>query len=271
MIARSLQAAALVASTMHGVTTHAKAPAERGPVATPASRVFVAPLVADGDLTDAVQIELTARLRDALDGPEIVASETAATHRVHASVRSDEDDLNLRIELHTTDGDVIAFVEDRCELCGHTEAAETFTSLGHALRRRMEQVLHPPPVVSLRTDLPAPPRPMVPESANPRRPVRWGLGWTALSTGAVGTLAGVTLLALHGQPIQRKCTGANVDADGTCRFVHSTLVPGAVLGAIGVGLLATGIALVVIERRRTPRPVTQARLAVGPLGPMLRF
>jgi len=271
MIARSLQALVLVATTTLEATTHAKPPVEHGPIATPASRVFMAPLVADGDLTDALQIELTTRLRDALEGPEIVASEATATHRIHASVRSNDHDLDLRIELRTIDGDVVAFVEDRCELCGRTEAADTFTSLGHALRRRMEHVLHPPPVVSLRTDAPAPRRAMVLEPPEGRRPLRWGLGWAALSTGAVGTLSGVTLLALHGQPIRHKCTGSDVDADGTCRFVHSTLVPGAVVGAIGVGLLATGIALVVIERRRSPRPATQARLGLGPTGPSLRF
>jgi hypothetical protein len=62
---------------------------------------------------------------------------------------------------------------------------------------------------------------------------------------------GAALIGIHGRPIRSKCTGGNVDADGTCRWNHSTMTPGVVLGTIGVGLLATGVSLLVIEKRRT--------------------
>jgi hypothetical protein len=87
------------------------------------------------------------------------------------------------------------------------------------------------------------------------------IGWSVLGGGAVSTIVGVTLLALHTQPIRRKCTGANVDMDGTCRFNHNTLVPGAVLGAAGLTLLSTGIALVVTRRRRV---AASAKIDVSP-------
>ncbi|MBC8070599.1 MAG: hypothetical protein IAG13_19865 [Deltaproteobacteria bacterium] len=69
---------------------------------------------------------------------------------------------------------------------------------------------------------------------------------------------------MNGRPIARKCSGGNVDRDGTCRWTHSTTVPGAVIGTIGVGLLATGIALVVIESRRPVRPALRAFLEHTP-------
>ena len=85
----------------------------------------------------------------------------------------------------------------------------------------------------------------------PERPRVGGwLGWTLLGTGAATTVVGVALLALHGRPIRSKCSGGNVDMDGTCRFVHDSLVPGAVLGAAGLGLLGTGIALIVTRKKR---------------------
>lgn len=298
---------------------------------TDAPRVFVGPLVIDGELPKPVQRELADRLREGLAKPglELVDDEASATHVVRATVEVVDRDLRFRIELRDKDGDlVVAHVEELCELCGRTEAADTLTSLGLSLRRRVEIALQPPPVVSVvseppgafvqldgepfgttpfelpvtagkhtlrvtkagyiaqtrsidvvngvRESLSVALQTIPEEAALERRPVRWAIGWAALSTGVVGTVAGVTLLALDGQPIRSKCKGSGVDADGTCRFVHSTLVSGAVVGALGVGLLATGIALVVIERRRAPWAREHdrgkhARLGLGPLGPALRF
>lgn len=106
------------------------------------------------------------------------------------------------------------------------------------------------------------------ETDAPERPkVAGWLGWTLLGTGAATTVVGVTLLALHGQPIRSKCTGGNVDMDGTCRFVHNSLVPGAVLGAAGLGLLTSGIALIVTRKKRLGR----SALAPSAGGVSMRF
>jgi hypothetical protein len=237
--------------------------------------VFVAPLVVEGELGKTVQGELADRLVEgfAKPGLELVTNEATATHVVHTTIRVVDRDFEIHTELRERDaGTVVAEVTEHCELCGRTEAAETMTSVGLSLSRRVEIALRPPPVVSVQSGTTrAAVAQTLAEPAQQRRPVRAAVGWTAIALGNVGTVTGVTLLALHGRPIRSKCHGAAVDGDGTCRYVHSTLVPGAILGALGVGLLATGIALVVIERRRTPKPSTQARLGLGPHGPTLRF
>ncbi|HET6583064.1 MAG TPA: PEGA domain-containing protein [Nannocystaceae bacterium] len=330
--ARVGAAAVAVALALGGARAHAQEPTvEREIVATTAApRVFVGPLAIEGALPKPVQQELEERLREGLAKPglDLVDDAASATHVVRATVEVADRDLRFRIELREKDGDVVAHVEDLCELCGRTEAADTLTSLGLSLRRRVEIALRPPPVVAVVSEPPGAfvqldgePFGTTPielpvaagkhtlrvtkagfiaqtrtidvvsgvreslhvalqtipgEAAPQRRPVRWAIGWAALSAGAVGTLSGVTLLAIDGRPIRSKCKGSGVDADGTCRFVHSTLVSGAVLGALGVGLLATGIALVVIEKRRAPAARERdrgrhARLGLGPLGPALRF
>jgi hypothetical protein len=105
----------------------------------------------------------------------------------------------------------------------------------------------------------------------PERPkVAGWLGWTLLGTGAATTVVGVTLLALHGQPIRSKCTGGNVDMDGTCRFVHDSLVPGAVLGAAGLGLLSSGIALIFTRKKRL-EATRKAALVPSAGGVSMRF
>jgi hypothetical protein len=97
-----------------------------------------------------------------------------------------------------------------------------------------------------------------------RRTKRWALGWAAAGTGALGMTIGAALIGIDGRPIRSKCTGSNVDGDGTCRWNHSSMVPGVVLGTIGVGLLATGVSLLVIEKRRTTRPGLRALLERTP-------
>lgn len=216
-------------------------------------RVVIAPLTVDGSLAAPLRQTLDERLRDGLDAGvfEVVDSGTARTVRTEIVAR--DRDLDFSLSLVDRDGTtVVARVEEHCDMCGTVEAGDAIASLGMALSRRAELAMQatttapPPPPV-------APPVDAAPKVEAHRRPVRWAIGWAALAGGLAASTTGVALLAIHGKPIDRKCTGGNVDADGTCRFMHSTLVPGAVVTTLGVGLLSTGIALLVIESKRAPR------------------
>jgi hypothetical protein len=324
VLSRRTTALVLAGALAFGGTRAEAATGSEDALAEP-PRVFVLPLEVEGAIAKPLRGELATSLTDGLTKPglELVQSEDAATYVVRVVVKAVDRDLDIRMELREREGDtVLAEVDELCELCGRTEAAETMTSLGLALHRRLEIALRPAPVVAVRSEpagamvlldgeplgttpveLPVKPGKhelritkagyiaqtrsidlvngvresmsfelqTIPAPERRRRPVRWAIGWTALAAGAASTVTGATLLALHGRPIRSKCHGAAVDADGTCRYVHSTRVSGAVIGAVGLGLLAAGIALVVMERKRPAKPATQARLGLGPLGPTLKF
>lgn len=221
-------------------------------------RVVVAPLAVDGELAEPVRATLSQRLREGLDAEafDVVAAEQGAARTVRGRVVAHARDLDFTLSLVERDGTtVIATVEEHCDMCGTVEAGDMIASMGMALSRRAE-------LISIERPAPPPPRPVelvdAPEPVPQRRPVRWALGWSAVAAGIVGSASGAALLALDGRPIQRKCSGGNVDHDGTCRFAHSTLVPGAVITTLGVGLVATGIALVVVEKRRA-KQLSRAR------------
>lgn len=215
-------------------------------------RVVVEPMTVDGELAAPLRQTLDERLRDGLDAGMLDVVDSGATRTVRAEIVARDRDLDLSLSLVDRDGTtVVAKVEEHCDMCGTVEAGDAIASLGMALSRRAELALQattvaPPPKVDTPIDV-------EPKKVVHRRPVRWAIGWAGLAGGIVASTTGVALLAIHGKPIHRKCTGGNVDADGTCRFVHSTLVPGAVVTTLGVGLLSTGIALLVIESKRAPR------------------
>ncbi|HLT34665.1 MAG TPA: PEGA domain-containing protein [Enhygromyxa sp.] len=76
-----------------------------------------------------------------------------------------------------------------------------------------------------------------------RRP-RWP-GWTLLGIGIAASVAGSVLVAVDGDPWTSGCSGTNVDGEGDCRFVLRTRPLGTGLAAAGLGVLATGVGLVV--------------------------
>lgn len=76
---------------------------------------------------------------------------------------------------------------------------------------------------------------------------RWGLAATGVGATALAT--GVVLLVMDGRPNRTQCSGGQRDQDGDCKFLYSTAVPGIVVGVAGVGLLATGVALLVRAKR----------------------
>lgn len=74
-----------------------------------------------------------------------------------------------------------------------------------------------------------------------------------LGGGVAGLGAGVALLVLHGRPITTDCSGANVDADGDCHFLHDTRAGGAIALGVGAAAAITGGVLLGLELRRTRR------------------
>lgn len=91
-------------------------------------------------------------------------------------------------------------------------------------------------------------------------------GWSALGVGIAVLAGGVPLLVVHDRPYRDRCAGADVDADGDCRFRYDTRTGGAIAVAIGGAAIAGGIALLVRARRPAPR-----RARVGVRGGVLVF
>ena len=81
-----------------------------------------------------------------------------------------------------------------------------------------------------------------------------------LGSGVAAIGAGVALLVLHGRPITADCSGANVDADGDCHFLHDTRLGGAIALGAGAAAAITGGVLLGLELRRDER----SSVAVAP-------
>ncbi|RMG98805.1 MAG: PEGA domain-containing protein [Deltaproteobacteria bacterium] len=86
-----------------------------------------------------------------------------------------------------------------------------------------------------------------------RRPA----GIAAVTVGGAAFVAGVVLLALDGRPYRGRCSGADVDADGDCRFQYDTIAGGATLAVAGTAAVTSGIFWLVAQKvaqgRRTRR------------------
>lgn len=90
-------------------------------------------------------------------------------------------------------------------------------------------------------------------------------GAAMLAAGALTTVGGAVLLALDERQYQRRCSGSDVDVNGTCRYSYDTLTPGAVLTAVGLATVAAGIAMVVVGKRRPH----ELQAAFGPRGVLI--
>jgi hypothetical protein len=97
------------------------------------------------------------------------------------------------------------------------------------------------------------------------------LGWTGVGVGAGAIGAGVALIVIHDRPINFDCDGGNKDVDGDCKFIHKTLPGGIVLAAGGAALVGTGIALLVLGKKRQTKPPVEAMVGPGMLGLRGRF
>ncbi len=88
-------------------------------------------------------------------------------------------------------------------------------------------------------------------------------GWVGLGVGAAAVVTGGSLVVLHDRPNRSRCSGSNVDADGDCKFVYATRVPGIVTGLVGVALVATGLGLVLRNRRSDRRRTVGLGVGIG--------
>lgn len=79
------------------------------------------------------------------------------------------------------------------------------------------------------------------------------IGGSAIALGALGVISGSILVGLEGRPYRRRCAGADVDADGDCRFVYKTLPVGAALLGTGLTFAVGGTLAVVLSARARRR------------------
>jgi flagellar motor protein MotB len=94
-------------------------------------------------------------------------------------------------------------------------------------------------------------------------------GAVVLGLGVVGAGVGVGMIFLDEEPIQSRCTGADVDFRGVCRHRYDTLT-GGIVGAAAGGLgIAGGLAMLIQGQRITVR--ARASKQQASLGLVVRF
>ncbi len=83
-----------------------------------------------------------------------VARKTAAGFVLRPTVRVDDRDYVVRLELFGTDGDLLAESEERCDLCGLAEVGALVEAQGALLRRKLETLIQGQPRLSVTTEPP---------------------------------------------------------------------------------------------------------------------
>ena len=109
---------------------------------------------------------------------------------------------------------------------------------------------------------------------DPRAKLLRGLGWTGVGLGAGALVGAGVLIGLEEQPITLRCSGENVDYEGNCKYRYATVEGGVALAVTGVALVAGGITMLVLAKKRRGRALEEvARLepTVGAGGFTLRF
>jgi hypothetical protein len=75
-------------------------------------------------------------------------------------------------------------------------------------------------------------------------------------------------VAVDENPIENDCEGANVDANGVCKYRYNTLAGGVVLLVAGLASTGAGVGLVVHGYKSRGR---EREVALGPASLMWRF
>jgi hypothetical protein len=111
---------------------------------------------------------------------------------------------------------------------------------------------------SVRVDLVEKPR-----ARHWQRPV----GWTSVGAGLASLGVGLTLLAIDGQAVGRRCQDSSdpyvIDRDGDCRWVHQTRGAGVGVTSLGVGLLAAGTGLLIFDTKQRKQDLERGRTRVS--------
>jgi hypothetical protein len=93
-----------------------------------------------------------------------------------------------------------------------------------------------------------------------------GLGAGTMAVGAGLVAGGAIMIAIDRQPIERDCTGNNVDALGRCRYLHDTKNAGVGVLVGGILALGGGIVMAVLGGRARKASKREARVGVGGRG-----
>ena len=76
------------------------------------------------------------------------------------------------------------------------------------------------------------------------------VGGTAVGLGVLAIGGGVGLVLMNETPQRSRCSGQNIDIEGNCKYRYTTLGGGIAAIVVGAAVLATGIALLVVARKR---------------------
>jgi hypothetical protein len=132
----------------------------------------VVPANVTSDLPAHVRSELDARLRDSVADDakllepsalpactddecwSVMASDAGATWLVQATIVVDDRDYAVRADVRDASGAVVASVDQRCEICGYDELADTVELLGNALRRKLESEVAALPMLAVQSTPP---------------------------------------------------------------------------------------------------------------------
>lgn len=194
------------------------------------------------------------------------AARAGARFAMRAEVVGGEEEYAVTVTLYAGDtGEALTSFGDDCSICGFVEVRDmvrlrSIDARAEVLRRRREAA------VAEQASEPVEPvpveRPVVPRSK--LVPAGWGL----VGAGAVASLGGVVLLALHHQ--DAGCL--DNPRGGDCVPVRYTTAPAgaAVLGA-GVAVVVGGVVMVVLGRRADRRAAAGERVVVRPHGLGVRF
>ena len=295
---RSSCAAAVALALALGPGTASAGPSDASPAAAASVEadrevMLVLPITTRGALAEHLPRALEQRLASGLrrGGATVVAADAApagaceaaclrelaaaagAAYLVRAEVAVEGRDYDVRVTLlRASTGEVAVTGGELCEICGHEELGDRVDDLAAALLRKLPAVAVPPPRVTQAVpDAPAPvPAPPATVEAPQRRRLA-PLGWAALAVGVGALGGGVALIAIDERPIQRDCSGANVDAQGHCKWRHATLEGGVGLAIAGVAAIAVGATLVLLDRRRGRRSAERATVRALGAGVLVHF
>ncbi len=272
------------------------------------SPVRLAPLQLPTDLAPADRERIESAARQGLDRAGFRV-ETESDRVVTFTIERRESDYVVQAVM-TERGDEVVAADEECELCGIAELSETVAALSGRIGQRFALTRAPATLevesrprgatvmvdgtvvgtTPLTHEVDAGPHTIEVSKPGYRSDTRsfdavggaterfsltlrggaykrW-LPWTALAAGLVGIGVGAALIAIDDREIERDC---NPDVDGRCQYLHETMAGGVVSTVIGVGLVATGVALAIVWRDRKGTRGQEARVRGTAGGFAVRF